>query len=62
MGTHKVNIMCGGKNEMWGLIPQNAPRRGSVSMEAEPWKRGSGVLPPRKFLEFTCKMVTSGEF
>ena len=43
MGTHKVNIMCGGKNEMWGLIPQNAPRRGSVSLEAEPWKRGSGV-------------------
>ena len=50
MGIHKV---CGGKNEMWTLIPQNAPGRGgSVRLEAEPWK----------FLKFTCKMVTSGEF
>ena len=34
MGIHKV---CGGKNEMWALIPQNASGRGgSVRLEAEP--------------------------
>ena len=60
MGIHKV---CGGKNEMWALIPQNAPGRGgSVRLEAEPLKGVRGVSPPRKFLKFTCKMVTSGEF
>ena len=48
MGIHKV---CEGKNEMWALIPQNAPgRRGSVRLETEPWKGVRGCHPQEIFL------------
>ena len=43
MDIHKV---WRGKNEMWALIPQNAPgRRGSVRLATDPWK-GVPLLPP----------------
>ena len=60
MDIHKV---WRGKNEMWALIPQNAPdRRGSARLETEPWKGVRGCHPREIFLKFTCKIVTSGEF
>ena len=47
MGIHKV---CGGKNEMWALIPQNAPGRGgSVRLEASHRKGFGGVTPEKNF-------------
>ena len=47
MGKHKV---CEGKNEMWGLIPKNAPGRGgNVKLEGEPWKGVRGCHPENIF-------------